>query len=421
MICFYLSLLFYVLFIVSHSQPSLDFQLIEVQNENSKCYDGSNASYYFRNCSANWDSHSGFDYCANITDTWVIHFSSDSLTPTNGSALGGALCYSDESCSNRNQELKSSLGLNSTAFLQGIVIPYAEVNPNLYKQHSVVIPYCSSDLWVGREEPFLGSNIVTSTILQLFNHSYIPQGMGPTMAHADRIIIIGGAGIMAQLDEINDLIISTLQYVTGNESATVPVFGICDGCLLVNITPSFIPPQCTTDKNCPPQLAIEYLSNYRSIYRPKNCHEIKTSSCYLAQSVANSLLTGDTPVLVQAQLYDQVQLLSYGINTSLNASKSEQTWAIENYAPTIRSLLQHFNYSFSAACAMPSYLTLSRGYYQLTTRFQDIYGNVHSDALDVALSSFLEDASIGGFGPSVFGSYKDICNEWLCGTCSFIR
>ena len=41
------------------------------------CGDGSAAALFFRNCSANWDSHSGFDYCANITDDWILVFGSD--------------------------------------------------------------------------------------------------------------------------------------------------------------------------------------------------------------------------------------------------------------------------------------------------------------------------------------------------------
>ena len=37
------------------------------------CNDGSPATIYFRNCSANWDSK-GPDYCANITNRWLIVF-----------------------------------------------------------------------------------------------------------------------------------------------------------------------------------------------------------------------------------------------------------------------------------------------------------------------------------------------------------
>jgi len=399
-------------------QPSLEFQLLDIF-PNTYCQDGSLAKIYFRNCTANWDSHSGIDYCANITDTWVINFATDSLFPTNESALGGSICYSEESCSSRDEVLKSSIGLNSTAFLQGVVIPYAEVNPNLYKQHSVVVPYCTSDLFAGDDDKFQGHVFIKNTILQLYNLSFIPQGMGPSMVHADRIIIIGGAGVMAQLDEINDLILETLRTVTRNDSATVPVFGICDGCLLFNVTPTFVPPACSTDKNCPAPLALTLFDSYSRLYRPKGCLEEDASSCYLAPAVSKALLNGETPIFVQSQLFDQVQLLSYGISSFPNASVSEQTWAVENFVPQVRNVLRQFNYTFSSACAIPSSLTLSRGYYQLTTRFEDIYGNIHRDALDVAISSFLEDAAADGFGPSVFGSYGDICEQWLCGTCDF--
>jgi len=374
---------------------------------------------YFRNCSANWDSHSGIDYCANITDTWVINFASDSLFPNNETALGGSVCFSKESCAARDARLKSNNGLNSTAFLQGIVLPYAEVNPNLYKQHSVVVPYCTSDLFVGEDQFFSGYQFITNTISQLYNVSFIPQDMGPTMIHADRIIVIGSAGVMAHLDEINELIIETLRLVTQNESATVPIFGVCDGCLLFNVTRSFAPPVCSSDKDCPAPIALKSLSSMSRLHRPKFCAEEDVSSCFLAPAVIKALLKGKTPVLIQSQMFDQVQLRSYGIAAYANASISEQNWAVENFAPLVIDALNQFNYTFSAACALPSSLTLSRGYYQLTTRFEDQYGNVHQDALDVAISSFLEDASNGGFGPSVFGSYRDICGKFLCGNCDF--
>ena len=400
-------------------QPSLQFRRLELKT--TSCNDGSNGRIYFRNCSANWDSHSGIDYCANITDTWVINFASDSLFPNNETALGGSICYSKESCTARDDRLKSSNGLNSTAFLQGIVIPYAEVNPNLYKQHSVVVPYCTSDLFIGEDEYFNGYSFITNTIYQLYNASFIPQDMGPTMIHADRIIVIGSAGIMAHLDEINELIIDTLRLVTQNESATVPIFGVCDGCLLFNVTPpSFAPPVCSSDKDCPAPIALKLLSSMSRLHRPKFCTEEDVSSCFLAPAVIKALSNGKTPVFIQSQMFDEVQLRSYGVAAYANASITEKNWAVDNFAPLVIDALNQFNYTFSAACASPSSLTLSRGYYQMKTRFEDKYGNVHQDALDVAISSYLEDASNGGFGPSVFGSYRDICGKFLCGRCDFV-
>ena len=396
------------------------------------CGDGSRAALFFRHCSATWDSHSGFDYCANITDDWLLVFGSDApgaLLNSSGGGGGapgppdaaGALCYSAASCAARDATLRSSASLPARAFPGGLVSPFAEQNANLYKAHTVVVPYCSSDLFACNASGFFGRAALDAALEQLFvaGARGVPLEEGPTMAHADRVVLAGGAGVMARLDEIAEQLRGLKRAATRNASAALDVFGLCDGCLLLDVAP---PPGaaagCTTDADCPPREALARLHAIAPLARPRWCAEPDATlwRCYLAPQLSAALAAAATPVLVSLALFDERQLRANGVADAAAPTPAERAWAEAVFAPAARAALAPHRYSFSAACAAPHALaTDGEGYYHELVRFVDPSGNELNASLSQALPSFLDCAAPGGPGPSRFGRYGDTCATFACG------
>ena len=419
--------------------PALLMRREALSSPAAVCGDGSRAAVFFRNCSANWDSRSGFDYCANITDTWLVVFGSDDPATLLGLGTGagaaadaGAFCYSAASCAARAASLKGSAGLPARAFPGGLLSPFAEVNPNLYKAHTVVVPYCSSDLFAGNATAtataasgalaFAGGAIVDAALTQLF--SRVPAGEGPTAAHADRFVLVGGAGVMARLDELAELLRALKRAATRNASAALEVFGVCDGCLLVEPAPPLVsPPACTTDADCPPSAALPALHALAPLLRPRWCTDEPAADvwrCYAAPRLAAALAAARTPLLAAQQLFDARQLRSLGVADPFAPTPAERAWAESAFAPTARAALAGAagaaRYAFAAACAAPHALaTNASAYYHLQVRFVDPYGNDLNASMGQALPSFLESAAAGGLGPAHFGTYADNCTSYDCG------
>ncbi len=404
---------------------------VELSDARAQCGDGSRAAFYFRNCSANWDSHSGFDYCANITDDWLLVFGQDAPAALlNSSTSGapaapdaaGAFCYSDESCAARDPALRSSAALPASAFPGGLLSPFAEQNANLYKAHTVVVPYCTSDLFAGTAGGAAGAGaaVVAALLAQLFAPGGLPAGAGPSMAHADRVVLAGGAGVMARLDELAEALRALKRAATGNASAALAVFGLCDGCLLLDAAPPppAAPPRCRTDADCPPASALPLLHARARLARPRWCAEPEATAwrCYGAALLSPALAHGATPALVQQALFDERQLRAAGVARPARAAPAERAWAEAVFAPAARAALAPHAYSFSAACAAPHALAADgEAYYHELVRFEDAYGNVLNASLSQALPSFLSCAAAGGAGPSQFGRYGDTCVGFDCG------
>jgi hypothetical protein len=393
-------------------------QRVPITNASATCNDGSRATIFFRNCSANWDSK-GFDYCANITDTWVLLFAQDDAFAADPPP-SGLFCYSPESCAARSAALTSSSGQPATAFLDGVLSPYAEENPNLYKQHSVVVPSCTSDLFAGAGGSFAGRAVLEAALSQLFEPA--PPGEGPAMAHADRVVLVGGAGVLAFVDELAERLLVLKQQFSRNATARLDVFAVCDGCLLLGgLAPFAGPPACASDADCPADVALPRLQALLtaaggSLARPRWCAEADVSACFLAPALGPALARARTPVLVQQMQYDAAQLLSLGVDVA-RAPAPARAYAESVFAPAARAAARAVsNYSFSAACAAPRALSARPAFYSLDVRFRDRYKNVLNRSMAAALPSFLEDAGAGGFGPVAFGSYLDTCTGFLCGS-----
>lgn len=433
------------------------------------CQDGSAAVLYYRNCSANWDRKPGGpDYCNVSNVRWIIVFQQGprdelqsplALTSAPNAGLpqsgdtgdflldkvtSGAFCYDAASCLSRNINFTTSAGLPETAFPGGIGLPYAEANPDLYKSHHVFVPYCSSDLWAGNASTtfdhhwhevtstshrtngtpastaahFRGREITVNVLKSLFLDDAISAN--GNMATANSVLIIGGAGIMAHIDEYSQLLLSLKRQATGNQSAVLDVLGMCDGCLIFSFTtPSIVNESalCTSDSDCPPSLALPQAQSLWNLQAPSWCNELQPWMCYTAAPLLDYLThTAETKVLVQASQYDRIQLASYGLwpAAAVNGS-DEQGWAESTFAPAVRTAAASTPYSFTAACDRPSPLSLIDAYYHTLVRYVDQYNHTRSNALTVAVPSFLEDAAAGStFGPGDFGTYSDNCTTFDC-------
>lgn len=417
------------------------------------CNDGSPAVMFFRNCSANWDRKPGGpDFCnvSNRVFTIVYHNGDRSfIEPGAGDAnygargaatgttanivqLSGAYCYNEASCLQRERNLTTSIGLPTSVFVDGIVLPYAEANPNLYKSADVIVPYCSSDLWLGngnttfqgQKWEFRGAAIVRAVIRALFND--LPSGQS-TLATADTILIVGHAGVMSQLDSI-------VQYIeegraqTPNASAAVSIAALCDACSLVDV-PVPAPPLpvsersrtatlCTTDANCPPRIALatawSFWSPSQFVVGSSCNNRSEPWLCLLAPALVSHLSrpNASVPALIQQQQFDAVQLASYGV-WPLNSSASIQ-WAERVFAPAVLEAVASAPYTFLPACSLPSQLTLSPAYYHTTVRTVDAYNFTLQDAFSVAVPTFLDAIAPGGGGSASYGIFADNCSTLEC-------
>lgn len=411
------------LLVVAAAQPIPASQLFsQVNIPSARCNKG-DYSMYYRNCSANWDRKPGDpDFCALEVETWIIHFAEDVASDVDASSqsLHGPYCYDSKSCASRPENLTSLDEYSSTAFFDGIMLPFAEANPNLYKAHSIVAPSCSSDLLAGNGTTqsvggetwsFSGAGIVDAVLQAAFTG--LPQP--DTLATADRVILSGGAGVMARIDSLATALVGMKRRATGNASAQLDVLGLCDGCLLFDVSPPFIPsPSCQTDVDCPPSVGLPRLATWAGLVRPEWCTTQVAQDvwqCYSAQVLLPALHKADTPVLIFQQQYDAVQLASYGVYASPSNASAGQAWAEAVFAPTVRAALAGVHYAVAPACGTPSSIALSSAWYHTLTRHVDPYGHVHNDSMNTATPEFVEDAVPGGFGPSTFGVWGDDCQH----------
>ena len=381
------------------------------------CNDGTPYAFFYRNCTGNWDRHEGDpDFCVVPNTRWLVVF---------GELLGGggsgAFCYDSASCASRAQNLTSSSSVPATAWANGAVIPFAEVNPNLYLQHSVVAPYCSSDLFGGDGSTasvgdttfgFNGRGIVDAVLAALFSNT---SGVSsPNAALADSFLLVGPAGVMARIDELADALRALKRAASRNDSAVLDVFGVCDGCLLFsNLTaPADTPMPCTTDSNCPPVRALPALSAMAGLGRPAWCSDaVPAWACFTSSPLLGYLRTASTPVLVSSAQYNARGLASYGVQWP--AVGAGLVWAQTVFAPAVRSATTTAVYGVTSACPAPQ-VSLAGAYYHTLVPHTDALGRVHNDSLGTAVPLFLEAAAVGegGGGPGAFGRWGDDCGAF---------
>lgn len=254
------------------------------------CNDGSPAQMYFRPCC---DGETAGDFCNESAATWFVVF---------GDGNQDGWCWDAESCAERaaaSPMLTSSEGLPEFwsrfgsywerevgAFSKG-----GETNQNFYKSYAAYIPHCSSDLFLGDCEgdgaspAFCGKSIAKAAVRNLL----------PEMAKygADRIFLVGGAGIMMYLEELRSLLPSSAE-----------VKAVCDGCVLLDGGASGACSGADAFSCAPKETLPQAVELWRASL-PQDCDGWRclTSS---ATEGAIALAASQMPVLAQHPLYDRL-------------------------------------------------------------------------------------------------------------------
>ena len=248
--------------IASHAQ--LPYDLINLKrhtiqdaaSRGAVCNDGSPAAFFFRDCPRPADE------CAGWSNDWLVFFA-------DGAAADA--CYDQQTCDARKQaspDKMTATHLNATLLSPGGIFSVSgEENPNFYGFRTVLVPYCSSDMWVGNGSAagyqFRGLAIAKAVIEDLargtFSPSPVPTPFGPgpsgtRLAAADSITIIGGAGVMSQLTGSTGGALAALLPSTPRRNLRL----ICDGCVLPDVAPlvSVGSRPCTTAADCPPRVVL---------------------------------------------------------------------------------------------------------------------------------------------------------------------
>lgn len=383
----------------AQSMPDVLF-MHELQATPGSCLDGSPARVYQRNCTGDWDARPGDEFC-NVTQTWVVVVGGASGDVT-GAPAAGAYCYDDRSCAARSANLTSSLHLPRAVLPPGLLSVAAEENPNLYLQSTVVIPDCTSDLLAGAGARG-GAALVDAALALLFT----PATPAPNAAFADRVVLVGGAGAMARLDELADALVAAKRAATGNASAALAVWGVCDGCLLLEPAPAFAAPACTTDADCPPSVGLPRLAaRVGGLARPAWCGLPDAWRCYTAAALAPALAAARTPALVLAAQYDATALAALGVPSPLRGAGLAYAQAV--FAPAARAAAASVPYAFSPACARPA-LAASTAWFRTLVPHADAFNHTRNASAANAAYDFFELSAPGGGGPAGFGAYADRC------------
>lgn len=381
--------------------------------EGPVCNDGTQQAVYYRPCSANWDrKNPNDDFCANITQRWIVVFES-----------GAGYCYSPNSCASRDQNATSSSVMKAQAFLGGMLEPFAEANPNLYKASAVFVPSCTSDLFSGDSEAGAGTpfqfrgRAVVDAVLQRFLSD--PAIDAPArLVDADEVLIVGPAGVMARIESLAQTIQEAASQASPPGNPSLRVFGMLDGGMLPGTLQPFnvSAADCTTDANCPPALALRAAAplwwgpnataSEWMPWCPFAADPEQAYKCLLAETLlpylANASVT--TPVLVQQQQFDGSLLRAFGAWPGAQRNgTAEAAWATTVLATALLELLQTAPASFSAACEWPSSMAISEAFYRTLVRYEDAYNHTFVHPLLNAMGAFLDDPL------SRYGVYRDNC------------
>ena len=338
------------------------FAVRNAQARGAICNDGSSAVYYFRDCPRPESE------CVQLgTKDWLVVFADGAPSDA---------CFDDASCKARainHPNRTSSKHLNATLAADfGIFSWNGEQNPNFYAQRTVLVPYCSSDLWLGNASSstsatadgsimaFRGAAIARAVLEDLATTTFstvpIPSPIGPGPNHtrldeADSIALVGGVGIMAQLQELAALVPSKPRQA---------LRAVCDGCLIVDIPPlttkrrrtgtAAAAAACTEASTCPPSMVLQ--RGVGSLFwqpppRHRDWHSL------LAMPLLANLPTA-IPAMIQHPQYDEAQLRQNG---AWPVSSSTAAYA-QRFAASVRAAMRSRPggglYTFAAACSPAS-------------------------------------------------------------------
>lgn len=363
-------------FIVNIAFAQLPKSMLEMHlksdlDSSAVCNDGSPAKYYLRSCPRPTAE------CASAgPPRWIVVFADGGIADS---------CWNDETCGSKAASSKTSNGLNATASPNGIFATSGEANPNFYMHHTVYVPACTSDMWLGNASHHSGLQFRGRVV---FNA--VMRKVAQLAANASALTVAGGSGIISQVDGFIPLLPPSLRNVTK---------AICDGCLILDLPPHTQPKSCGSDvASCPPKMA-------------------------LAQGFAAWGLTDSTdslladrllprvrcPMLVQHPQFDAIQLRMLGAWPAI--FPSARRYAV-NFGASVRSLLEARDgglFSFSAACSsMVANSLISRDAFacrpvQCNVSTPGSPPTSTTDSLMAVMGMFLRDA--GEFQPACIDNY----------------
>jgi hypothetical protein len=292
------------------------------------CGDGTEAFFYWRNCTANADRLPGDkeDYCAkggkNGVDKnyWFVSFE----------AAGS--CYDEGSCSARRAaapQLMSSASQPGSIFPSGALSCFPEENPNFYKSTMVFVPSCSSDEFLGDagasvgKPAFRGARIMEAVFRRLAR----------SLGSADVLVVSGAAGVMRAMRS---------RRIVRLLPRTVELRTVCDGCLLSDAQP-LVPvaaQPCSTDSDCPPIVALPRAVAYWNATASLGV-ECVDGSCLLTAAMLGLLAspTGSTS-LIHHNLFDAGTLRALRAWPADTAGSAANKFALAHAAETQQRLLR---------------------------------------------------------------------------------
>ncbi|THD28213.1 Protein notum [Fasciola hepatica] len=304
------------------------FHKLHLLNDSTAlCNDGSPSGYYYRP-SKNPDARN-----------WLIFLE------------GGWYCFDEDTCRLRESStftLFSSATWPANRVFDGILSAYENINPIYHDYHNVFIPYCSSDLWTGKQAGqsgdfyFHGSRILQAVVDQL----RWPETV-------ERVVFAGssagGIGVLMNVDRLSRRLVQRLGY-------PVLVSGIIDSAWFIH-TPAYRPAKCSNVFECPAEEGIHRGMRFWKARIPKRCRKQQSKGelwrCYLAPFMYEYL---KTPVYIVQSLFDEAQMQMSKVPL-LNGGTYEKWAYIQKLGKQVAQSLQNIKGVFAPSCIDHEILT----------------------------------------------------------------
>ncbi|XP_060696916.1 carboxylesterase notum2 [Hemiscyllium ocellatum] len=305
----------------SKSASPDELKLTFLRNTAVTCNDGTPAGFYIRESKG--------------SKRWLIFLE------------GGWCCYNKESCDARystTPRLMSSAEWPLTQRGSGILSAQPEENPHWWNANTVLVPYCSSDVWSGIASKtrqvnyaFMGSLIVREVIKDL-----VPRGVKLAKVVMLAGTSAGGTGVLLNIERVANLLAQL--------GADVQVRGLVDsGWFLDNKQPRQT--ECSGETTCSPNHVIKKgLRMWNSVV-PERCRQHyrrgEEWQCFFGYRMYPFL---KSPVFVVQWLFDEEQLKMENIQLGSHSLTESQWNYIQNLGRDLRNSLRDVTAVFAPAC-----------------------------------------------------------------------
>nr|F8U830.1 RecName: Full=Palmitoleoyl-protein carboxylesterase NOTUM; Short=Smed-notum; Flags: Precursor [Schmidtea mediterranea]AEF01556.1 notum [Schmidtea mediterranea] len=266
-----------------HSRKYQYFQLKKFPNStNVRCNDGSIPGYYTRPSTTN------------CSKKWLIFLE------------GGWYCFNNNTCESRRRthyDLFSSEFWSSERQLGGILSNNERINPNFHDYNSVYIPYCSSDLWSGKQLEktnglyFHGSRILDTVVDDLTQNQHFKKVHEVAFVGSSA----GGIGVLLNIDRLKRRLKKKLKR-------KVFIHGIVDSAWFLDY-PAYRQSNCTHIYECPPENALRNGMKLWNPRIPRRCKKFQGRGrewkCFMGPVIYRHL---KNPTFIIQSLFDDAQL-----------------------------------------------------------------------------------------------------------------